>query len=225
MKRTHTFSGSLRIVRLDLATTFRSTFPSAVVLLASYTGLYMIAALLTGKGLSVPDRNVIIFLHCLLLSITVPSSAFGSVNGDRNSLLGILLPVSRGVKFLSMILAGSLVAPAALFLSLHCCDLILSVCFGHRAAISAGAAEAAEDFLMLPLVQSVFVYGNIVFRKRKILYPIALLCIVLGVLAGVSYIPDPTEGALQAAITMALLYILPVGMYLLAYTKFIKLEL
>ncbi len=199
------------LFRSDIQRTLRKTLAVAMVLFFAFISIYLAAFLLFNADISPVDRNVIIFIMCFLYAGYIPIGAFSHINGDRNDVIHILLPVNRHLKFISALVAGSIVVPACFIALLYFADWL--VC-----SISAGAEPAFQTCLLalkavldVFMAQSVFVLCNILFKRHKVGLSLLFMLIFLG---GIMLFDN-----------VIVRYILPSIFYVLAYDRFVRREL
>ncbi len=214
MKPRTTHTKFTDLIRLDCIKAFRQTYHISAMMTAAYIAVTIVTSCIFGKEITITDRYVIIFMMSLVYMVYIPSAAYEYINSDRNSLMGILLPVSRRMKFISMISVGSILLPSVLLTLLHLSDILVYRIILHDKSYTSDILRIVNDFTSLIMLQSVFVFGNIVLKKHKITIPLGYLIIFLGL-----------KTFLPIADSKVFLYTISLGLYILSYDRFKNLEL
>lgn len=187
--------------------------PTFILMALAPLLLYLLVlcySLVFGYGWNTPGlstRAFVLIVMSAFVAITYPSNVYGFVTDKRAGADFLMLPVSVTEKFASMLLNVLVLVPLAFSIvyfgtdALLClCDescggtLIASVSDAFAAIVTASFSSDApvrvniSAFYVIFAVNALFfLLGAIVFRRRKILYPILILAgvqIVLSLLLG-----------------------------------------
>ncbi len=215
----------IRLFKSDILRVCHNTIPTAIGLWIGYICIIIIQALLSDTVLDAIDRNVIITLFAFFFSIYLPYGGYRHIYRHHNDIIDIMLPVERHIKFLSMIMTGCMFIPVTFLTALHLCDIVLSLTLDTDIAFSVGIVKIMKTLFMLTMVQSIFILGNIIFRKHKIIFPAVCLLLLLGIMIFLQNCLGKTGGAVSSAISITFFYLIPACMYAIAYQRFKNIEL
>ena len=133
--------------------------------------------------------------------ITVPSRVYGKANLSREGVSFAMLPATSTEKFLSMILYCSILTPIACGLGCWAVDSLLTllpfggfkeyITFPFNSDMAKAALLALLSYWMF---SSFFLFGNMIFKKRKTGKTIAWLLLINFVLTLIAQIPFITNG-------------------------------
>lgn len=135
--------------------------------------LFWIATMIFDTDMGVEGRIALIASLVFSVLIFVPSKVYGKANQSRDGVSFAILPATNAEKFFSMLIYCSVLTPIIVGLGSWAIDTLLTLLpFG-----------GFEEFVMLPkshlgmqllsigsailLMSSIFVFGNMVFKKRK----------------------------------------------------------
>ena len=118
-------------------------------------------------------REAFIYSIMFLSMMTVPSKVYGNVNLQREGVAYSMLPATAGEKFFSMMIYCSIVTPVLCFAGCMLMDFLMYLMpfGGFNDVIILPVLGLGEEYLLMVLllliVSAVFMFGNMVFKKRK----------------------------------------------------------
>ena len=148
--------------------------------------LLWIATLVFGNQIDADSRVGFAWLIVLLAMMNVSEKVYGKVNLQREGVAYSMLPATAGEKFFSMMIYCSIVTPALVFAGCMLMDFLMYLMpFGGFV----GTIAFPSDFwgiifivLSMLIVSSVFMFGNMIFKKRKAGKTVAWVFLVVFVL-------------------------------------------
>lgn len=161
-----------QVLAKDWKNYFRS-FGISLIVWSCIPVLFWIATLIFDTDMGVEGRIILIASLVFSVLMFVPSKVYGNANLSRNGVSFAILPATNAEKFFSMLIYCSILTPIIVGLGSWAIDTLLTLLpFG-----------GFEEFVMLPkshlgmliltigsailLMSSIFVFGNMVFKKRK----------------------------------------------------------
>jgi hypothetical protein len=160
-----------------LSKDFKEYFPkygmSELSLLACYL-LYYVLHLIFGNSPSTADDRIVVAIAFVMVTVFIaPFKLYGDVNDNKLGIPFVLLPVSCLEKFLSMLI---IVVPfttiifSALLFSLDALISFIPFAHGFDGTFFTSEIFTSENlnfFLSIMLMQSLFFFGNVFFKKHK----------------------------------------------------------
>lgn len=151
--------------------------------------LLWIATLVFGNQIDADSRGVFVCWIVFLAMMNVPEKVYGKVNLQREGVAYSMLPATAGEKFFSMMIYCSIVTPALVFAGCMLMDFLMYLMpFGGFV----GTIAFPSDFggiifivLSMLIVSSVFMFGNMIFKKRKAGKTVAWIFLIVFVLVNV----------------------------------------
>ena len=119
------------------------------------------------------SREAFISSIMFLSMMIVPSKVYGNVNLQREGVAYSMLPATAGEKFFSMMIYCSIVTPVLCFAGCLIMDYLMFLMpfGGFNDVIILPVLGLGEEYLLMVLllliVSAVFMFGNMVFKKRK----------------------------------------------------------
>ncbi len=220
-------SDILRLILLDLSRAIRNIFPADLSIWIGYPCILFISSLVFDISVQPHDRCTIIFLMSAIFSCYIPGGGFSHINGHNNTIIHIMLPINRNIKFFSLILTGSVIIPGLFILMLYLTDILTQHILKDLLPIHnvATLIHTLKEFAGIIMLQSVFVLGNILFRKHKIGYSFICLSLLCGIAFLILDLLADTDIEHYAIGLFILRYILPIFIYISAYDRFRHIEL
>ena len=135
--------------------------------------LLWITTLIFGNVVEAGTRAAFIFCFILLAMMNVPEKVYGKVNLQREGVAYSMLPATSGEKFFSMMIYCSIVTPVLCFAGCLIMDYLMFLMpfGGFNDVIILPVLGLGEEYLLMVLllliVSAVFMFGNMVFKKRK----------------------------------------------------------
>ena len=133
--------------------------------------------------------------------MTVPAHVYGKVNLSRDGVSFAMLPATSSEKFLSMVLFCSIVTPLFCFLGAWLVDTLLTLLpfGGFKAFVEPFDLEYPVHNTLVGAMlffteSSLFMLGNMVFKKRKTGKTFAWILLILFVLTLIIQIPFIMDG-------------------------------
>ena len=188
MNNTFDFKRFGQVVTQDWRNYFRN-FGIALIVWCSLPVLFWIASLVLDLDIVNGSRFVFIGIFVFTASMVVPSKVYGKANLSREGVRFAMLPATSIEKFFSMVLYCSIITPLFVGLGSWAVDSLLALLpFGGFVDYVAFPKEKLGMLLvtiacMVLLVSSIFMFGNMVFKKRKTGKTIAWGMLIIFVLA------------------------------------------
>ena len=151
--------------------------------------LLWITTLIFGNVVEAGTRAAFIFCFILLAMMNVPEKVYGKVNLQREGVAYSMLPATSGEKFFSMMIYCSIVTPALVFAGCMLMDFLMYLMpfggFVGTITLTLGFWVMIFIVLSMLVVSSVFMFGNMIFKKRKAGKTIAWIFLIIFVLVNV----------------------------------------
>ena len=153
--------------------------------------LLWITTLIFGNVVEAGTRAAFIFCFILLAMMNVPEKVYGKVNLQREGVAYSMLPATSGEKFFSMMIYCSIVTPVLCFAGCLIMDYLMFLMpfGGFNDVIILPVLGLGEEYLLMVLllliVSAVFMFGNMVFKKRKAGKTVAWIFLIVFVLVNV----------------------------------------
>ncbi|MDD2290001.1 MAG: hypothetical protein PHT64_01120 [Bacteroidales bacterium] len=143
----------------------------------------LLVMMMLGASFSPFTRMTIIMVYVTITIIAAPSKLHGNVNHPRKGLAYIMLPVSALEKTLSMFVINFLCTTLIIVAGLFAADMLVFLIVPSRMEgfllNNTTALFMGEGIIELFFLQSIFILGNMVFKRQKIVRTfISLLGIV-----------------------------------------------
>lgn len=211
-------------------------FKKSRMIAAALAGIFVLVAVVeyfTCMTMRSPDRNALISAFMIVFAFYLPSGLYSMVNDSKHGIWYMTLPVSAVEKFLSMILVAVVVLPLTFEVAMYLLDNAIAAVSGGKGFVGSSVGrgiysvgDIAEDFLNVVLLQSVFIWGNVFFRKRKIVATLLVLAVfhilVFGImqLCGLTMadIVDSKKG-LFTVLMLCYKYLIPIVLYITAFLR------
>lgn len=151
--------------------------------------LMWITTLIFGNVVDAGTRASFIFCFILLAMMNVPEKVYGKVNLQREGVAYSMLPATTGEKFFSMMIYCSIVTPVLCFAGCLIMDYLMFLMpfGGFNDVIILPVLGFGEEYLLMILllliVSAVFMFGNMIFKKRKAGKTVAWTFLILFALA------------------------------------------
>lgn len=163
----------------------------AVILIYLLCGISYFEALFSGESIAdanfgfryiMTARTILLVLYCIYVALII-SGGFRNYHKTLKASWTMLLPVSKGEKFLYTVLAYSVAVPLLTGVALFAVDALFCYIYGVQVdPMLENAFSGWEPFIQSLLgggaVVSAFLLGSVLFRRRQLLYT---LLSVLGV--------------------------------------------
>lgn len=179
-----------KVLKHDGINFFPNIFLSLAILWAIPVVIYLFTILMPGVERDILDafpRFVLISILKSIAIIIVPARLYKHCNDSRKGIGYIMLPASTLEKFLSMVIFCTIVIPVIYIAGALAIDSILALFngpyFGFAATlffdinktgindiiIASGNTGmiVAQQLLNTLILSSIFMYGNMIFKKRK----------------------------------------------------------
>ncbi|NLA15811.1 MAG: hypothetical protein GX877_04655 [Bacteroidales bacterium] len=170
----------------------REYFGNFGLTVLSMTGayvIYLLASLLTSSPPSVFSRLSLMVLWTAIALIFAPSKLYGTANHKKKGLHYVQLPVSALEKTISMFVVSYLCVTLSMLISLLAVDTLFYLLFPSRSSgfllTNSWSFFPVKTFFDLFVIQSLFVLGNMVFKRQKVAKTFA---VIMGVVFLVSFV-------------------------------------
>lgn len=146
---------------------------STLTIICCYLG-YWVICMAFGRQAQAEERFYFFAFAVVWYILLLPFKLYGDVNDKKLGPNYALLPASTTEKFSSMMISSVVVYPALFTIVMLLFDGLLSVLsFGRTFTGTMFTAEFfswdnIKNYFDILLLQSVFMYGNLLFRKHKI---------------------------------------------------------
>lgn len=135
--------------------------------------LLWIATLVFDIQIDANSRGWFAGMMVFLAMMNVPEKVYGKVNLQREGVAYSMLPATAGEKFFSMMIYCSIVTPVLCFAGCMLMDFLMYLMpfGGFNDVIILPVLGFGKEYLLMILflliVSAVFMFGNMVFKKRK----------------------------------------------------------
>ena len=134
--------------------------------------LFWIATLVFDIDMNADSRNPLLFGLILAALMFVPSKVYGKANLTRDGVNFATLPATNSEKFFSMLIYCSILSPLIVGLGSWGVDSLLTLLpFGgfkeYVLPITNKGLEIIATLCSILMVSSIFMFGNMLFKKRK----------------------------------------------------------
>lgn len=172
MNNTFDFKRFGQVVAKDWRNYFRN-FGISLIVWCSLPVLVWIATLAMDIDMTADDRSPFIFILFFAVLMFAPSKVYGKANLSREGVSFAMLPATSAEKFFSMLLYCTILTPLIVGLGSWAVDSLLALLpFGGFVGY---VALPKDRFVLLVvaitcmvlLTSSIFMFGNMVFKKRK----------------------------------------------------------
>ena len=172
MNNTFDFKRFGQVVAKDWKNYFRN-FGISLIVWCSLPILIWIATLVMDIDMTADDRSPFIFILFFTVLMFAPSKVYGKANLSREGVSFAMLPATSAEKFFSMLLYCTILTPLIVGLGSWAVDSLLALLpFGGFVGY---VALPKDRFVLLVvaitcmvlLTSSIFMFGNMVFKKRK----------------------------------------------------------
>lgn len=218
---------TLRLILADTGKGIRRVWPSAAATAGLYT-VYWIVMLLTGAQAGPPDRVPVVYMAALVFSFCVPSSVYGFINDPSEGGIYAMLPLPPWIKFGTMMLVSAIILPFGFYTAAYILDCGLVLVSGGNGFSGmiwdSGGTDFCSfwsDFGKICLYQSVFILGNIFFRRHKLSLTLLAVLAVHGIFLSIFR----TESILNGPAFLIYSYVLPAVIWTVSYLLFKRMQL
>ena len=150
--------------------------------------LLWIATLVFDIQIDANSRGGFAGMMVFLAMMNVPEKVYGKVNLQREGVAYSMLPATAGEKFFSMMIYCSIVTPVLCFAGCMLMDFLMYLMpfGGFNDVIILPVLGFGKEYLLMILflliVSAMFMFGNMVFKKRKAGKTVAWVFLALFVL-------------------------------------------
>ena len=166
------FNRFVDILKKEWSEYFRA-YGISLIVWACIPVLLWITSLVFQNEIDPDTREAFIFSIMFFAMMNVPSKVYGNVNLQREGVAYSMLPATAGEKFFSMMIYCSIVTPVLCFAGCLIMDYLMFLMpfGGFNDVIILPVLGLGEEYLLMVLllliVSAVFMFGNMVFKKRK----------------------------------------------------------
>ena len=160
----------------------REFFGNFGLTVLSMTGtyvIYLLASLLSSSPPSIVSRLSLMVAWTGFALVFAPSKLYGTANHKKMGLDYVQLPSSALEKTLSMFVVSYLCVTLSMLISLFAVDTLFYLLFPSRSAgfllTDTYNIFSVKTFVDLFVIQSLFVLGNMVFKRQKVVKTFAVL--------------------------------------------------
>ena len=171
---------------------FPANFGLTVLSMNGIYVVFLLASLLSSSSPGVFSRLTFIVFMTVMALVFSPSKLYGTVNHKKKGLHYAQLPASVLEKTLSMFVVRFVCVALSMLVSLFVVDTLFYLLFpsytsGFLFANSWEGVFSGKVFFDMFLIQSLFVLGNMVFKRQKVAKTFAVLmgfALLLSIVAG-----------------------------------------
>lgn len=182
------FNRFIDILKKEWSEYFRA-YGISLIVWSCIPVLLWIATLVFDIQINTDSRGSFAGLIVFLAMMNVPEKVYGKLNLQREGVAYSMLPATAGEKFFSMMIYCSIVTPLLCFVGYLLMDFLMYLMpFGGFVGTIAFPSDFGEMiFIVLSMlvVSSVFMFGNMIFKKRKAGKTIAWIFLIVFVLVNV----------------------------------------
>ena len=160
----------------------REFFGNFGLTVLSMTGtyvIYLLASLLSSSSPGILSRLSLIVVWTGLALVFAPSKVYGMANHKKMGLSYVQLPSSALEKTISMFVVTYLCVTLSMLISLFAVDTLFYLLFPSRSSgfllTGSHSMFSIKTFFDLFVIQSLFVLGNMVFKRQKVVKTLAVL--------------------------------------------------
>ncbi|MDY0174648.1 MAG: hypothetical protein RBR62_05590 [Bacteroidales bacterium] len=160
----------------------REFFGNFGLTVLSMTGtyvIYLLASLLSSSPPGILSRLSLIVVWTGLALVFAPSKVYGMANHKKMGLSYVQLPSSALEKTISMFVVTYLCVTLSMLISLFAVDTLFYLLFPSRSSgfllTGSHSMFSIKTFFDLFVIQSLFVLGNMVFKRQKVVKTLAVL--------------------------------------------------
>lgn len=158
----------LKVLRKDTCDSVRLVFSLVSIFIGIYLLLWVLFTFVFGSGCSVEERRDYFWVLASVFCMLLPGTAYGHLKDEKGRLEYLLLPASKWVKYSVMVFLSVFMYPAVFLLVQGTVDTILMFVGGYSGSIWLELKGGVENCLLLILLASSFLLGNIVFERRRV---------------------------------------------------------
>ena len=185
------------------------------------------------------SRNLLILWVMFVATMTAAPKIYGKVNLPREGVAFAMVPATNLEKFFSMILYCGIVTPLLVFFGQWLTDTILSLLpfGGYQGFVTMNHASDTVPAILLIIAivlldASIFMFGNMIFKKRKVGKTFAcglLIAFILTLLLQIQSILDFGKAIINAVLnTEAAVWVVIAAIFIVAcaffYATFLKIK-
>ncbi|MFA5497141.1 MAG: hypothetical protein WC232_03210 [Bacteroidales bacterium] len=160
----------------------REFFGNFGLTVLSMTGtyvIYLLASLLSSSPPGILSRLSLIIVWTGFALVFAPSKVYGTANHKKMGLSYVQLPSSALEKTISMFVVTYLCVTLSMLISLFAVDTLFYLLFPSRSSgfllTGSHSMFSIKTFFDLFVIQSLFVLGNMVFKRQKVVKTLAVL--------------------------------------------------
>ena len=181
------FNRFIDILKKEWSEYFRA-YGISLIVWSCIPVLLWITTLVFGNQFDADSRGVFVCWFVFMAMMNVPEKVYGKVNLQREGVAYSMLPATAGEKFFSMMIYCSIVTPALAFAGCMLMDFLMYLMpfGGFNDVIILPVLGFGKEYLLMILflliVSAMFMFGNMVFKKRKAGKTVAWVFLALFVL-------------------------------------------
>ena len=163
-----------QVLSLDWSNYVRN-FGVSLLVWSLFPILVWICTWVYGFEAELASRELLIFIIMFVATMTAAPKIYSKVNLPREGVAFAMTPATKFEKFLSMVLYCGLLTPLIVFLGQWLTDTILALLpfGGFHGFVSMNLSDAPGQLALLTIVcllldASIFMFGNMIFKKRKL---------------------------------------------------------
>lgn len=188
MNNTFDFKRFSQVLAKDWKNYFRN-FGISLIVWSCIPVLFWIATLIFDTNMEAAGRIALIASLVFSVLIFVPSKVYGKANLSRDGVSFAILPATNAEKFFSMVIYCSILTPIFVGLGSWAVDTLLALLpfGGFTGFVMLPKSHLGMQLLTIAcsilLISSIFVFGNLFFKKRKTGKTIAWTMLIVFVIA------------------------------------------
>ena len=181
------FNRFIDILKKEWSEYFRA-YGISLIVWSCIPVLLWIATLVFDIQIDANSRGGFAGMMVFLAMMNVPEKVYGKVNLQREGVAYSMLPATAGEKFFSMMIYCSIVTPVLCFAGCMLMDFLMYLMpfGGFNDVIILPVLGFGKEYLLMILflliVSAMFMFGNMVFKKRKAGKTVAWVFLALFVL-------------------------------------------
>jgi len=195
----------LKVLRKDISDSVRPVFSLVSIFIGIYLLLWVLFTFVFGSGCGVEERLDYFWILASVFCMLLPGTAYGHLKDEKGRAEYLLLPASKRGKYSMMVFLSVFMYPAVFLLAQGTVDTVLTFFGGYSGSIWRDITGGMESCLLLILLSSSFLLGNIVFERRRVgrtlltVFSLFLLWnLVKRQIAGYSSLDEVRKGVLYA---------------------------
>lgn len=158
----------IKVLRKDIQDSIRPMCSMTAICGGVYLLLWILFTFIFGSGSGVNERKDYFWIIAAIFSALTPGTVYGYLNHESGKTAYLLLPASPAEKVIVMTVLSIFIYPVVCILILGSLDSLLTAVGGYFGSMWPELAGAGQRYLLLILLSSIFMFGNLQFKSGRI---------------------------------------------------------